>query len=73
MDFGGIALGRGIYIRKACADSVLLIAHELVHIRQYQQVGSIWSFMREYVFQCLSSSYYTAPWEVEARRDSEKA
>lgn len=69
-DISGITLGQGIYVRKIHADSLELISHELVHIRQYQHAGSIWRFMREYIYQCLTEGYYDAPWEVEARLGS---
>lgn len=66
----GITLGLGIYITVDSADSVELIAHELVHVVQYQRAGSIWAFMVEYIHQCLMTGYYDAEWEVEARRVS---
>ncbi|MBT8044102.1 MAG: hypothetical protein KJO79_04050, partial [Verrucomicrobiae bacterium] len=44
-----------------------LIAHELVHVRQYEQAGSVWRFMVDYIFQCLAYGYHDAPMEREAR------
>lgn len=69
-DIDGITLGQGIYIKKVHASSMSLIAHELVHIRQYQQAKSVWNFMCKYIYQCLSDGYYDAAWEVEARKGS---
>lgn len=71
-DVAGITLGRGIYVSRECMDSSALIAHELVHIRQYQMAGSIWKFMVEYLHQTLMCGYYDAPWEVEARSEANR-
>jgi len=69
----GITLGHGIYISDDSADSLALIAHELVHVAQYQRSGSISRFMVEYLYQCLMVGYFNADWEVEARRESVRA
>lgn len=69
-DIGGITFRHGIYVTRQYADSVSLLAHELVHVRQYEEADSIWVFMREYIRQCLVLGYYNAPYEVEARRDA---
>lgn len=66
----GITLGHGIYVSTECAHSPELIAHELVHVGQYQRAGSIWSFMVEYIHQCLLHGYFDAAWEEEARKKS---
>lgn len=71
-DVSGITLGQGIYVRNIHAGSDSLVAHELVHVRQYQEAGSVWRFMREYVRQCLAEGYFHAPLEVQARRESEQ-
>ena len=66
----GITLGRGIYVCKDYAHSTELIAHELVHVAQYQRAGSIRAFMVEYIHQCLLVGYHDAEWEKEARAKS---
>jgi len=66
----GITLGHGVYVCKDCEYSAELIAHELVHIGQYQRSGSIRAFMVEYIHQCLMVGYYDAEWEREARAES---
>ena len=68
----GITLGKGIYISVDHAEALTLITHELVHVEQYQRAGSIWSFMVEYLHQCLMVGYFDAEWEIEARNISEK-
>ena len=66
----GITLGRGIYVAEESKESLELIAHELVHVRQYHEAGSIWAFMVEYLYQCLMVGYYDAEWEKQARYES---
>lgn len=66
MEPAGITLGHGIYVTRE-ASSASLIAHELVHISQYERAGSIGKFMIEYLHQCLMYGYFDAPWEKEAR------
>ena len=66
----GITLGHGIYVSKECEHSAELIAHELVHVAQYQRAESIWAFMVEYIHQCLLVGYHDADWEKEARKES---
>ncbi len=60
----GMALGRGIYLLDR--DSRIL-RHELVHVAQYQRLGGIEPFMRQYLTECLLHGYFDAPLEVEAR------
>lgn len=69
----GITLGHGIYVASSVATSRELMAHELVHVEQYERAGSIWSFLVEYIHQCLMTGYQEARWEVEARSESAKA
>lgn len=63
----GITLGHGIYVARRASESIELMAHELVHVGQYERSGSVWSFMVEYIHQCLMWGYCDAAWEVEAR------
>ncbi|MCP5536586.1 MAG: DUF4157 domain-containing protein [Akkermansiaceae bacterium] len=66
----GITLGHGIYVARRVADATGLMAHELVHVLQYERAGSVWRFMVEYIHQCLMHGYYHAAWEIEAREQS---
>ncbi len=62
----GITLGYGIYI---CADYRRdrgLIAHECVHVGQYERCGSIENFLRDYLRECLDPGYPWGPMEQEA-------
>ena len=64
----GLTARYGIYLRKEVADDRQLIAHELTHTAQYERLGGIQPFLRRYLTECLTSGYYTAPLEEEARR-----
>lgn len=62
----GLTLGYGIFIRSDCWDDRQLIAHELVHTMQYERMGGIEPFLRQYLFECLTVGYPAAPMEQEA-------
>ena len=69
-----ITLGKTIIVRKAVADSRALMAHELVHVRQFRELGPV-RFLFRYVGSYLRgrlsgyghmASYRRIPLEVEA-------
>ena len=62
----GLTLRHGIYIRQDVADDRFLVAHELVHTRQYERLGGILPFLRQYLHECLTIGYPAAPLEQEA-------
>jgi hypothetical protein len=68
----GLTLGHGIYIvgrrrdSPACGNPVLL-SHECRHVHQYEQAGSIGTFLGEYLRQIAELGYEHAPYEVDAR------
>lgn len=68
---GGMTLNRAILIRKNLESKEVVIAHELVHVKQYQDAGSIYKFLKEYAKEVRKYGYYLAPMEVEARIKSE--
>ena len=63
----GMTLGHGIYVSDACADEPSLLIHEFVHVGQYERLGSLKSFLRQYLRECLTVGYESAPLEREAR------
>jgi hypothetical protein len=71
-DTTGMAFRYGIYIRRDVADKRLRLLHELVHVAQYERLGDMRSFIREYVTACLDYGYSQSPFEIEAREKSEK-
>ncbi len=62
----GLTLHYGIYLRAARAEDRRLVAHELVHVRQYERLGGIEPFLRKYLLECLTVGYAESPMEREA-------
>ncbi len=62
----GLALRYGIFVRSDCWRERALIAHELVHVAQYERLGGMLPFLRQYLLQCLTVGYPEAPLEQEA-------
>jgi hypothetical protein len=62
----GLTLRYGIFVRSDCWRERELIAHELVHTRQYERLGGILPFLRQYLMECLTIGYPQAPLEQEA-------
>ncbi len=62
----GLALRYGIFIRADCWRERGLIAHELAHTEQYERLGGIEPFLRQYLGECLTIGYPAAPMEQEA-------
>ncbi len=62
----GLAFGHGIFVRRDCWRDRFLIAHELVHTAQYERLGGILPFLRQYLGQCITVGYANAPLEQEA-------
>lgn len=60
----GIALGRAISV---CEAKEPILRHELVHVRQYQELGGHRAFLQRYLLECLRFGYARAPLEREAR------
>ncbi len=65
----GMTLGAGIFIARAAWRTEDLLAHELVHIAQYERLG-IEEFLRRYLSECLTVGYWNSPLEMEARQRS---
>jgi hypothetical protein len=62
----GLALRYGIFVRADCWRERGLIAHELAHTEQYERIGGIETFLRQYLGECLTIGYPAAPLEQEA-------
>ncbi len=62
----GLALRHGIFVRADCWRNRDLIAHELAHTAQYERLGGIEPFLRQYLRECLTIGYPAAPLEQEA-------
>jgi hypothetical protein len=64
---GGITFGYGIYLRNDLVEDDRLLSHELRHVHQYENAGSIAAFLAEYVRQIAVHGYEDAPLEIDAR------
>jgi len=62
----GLTLQYGIFVRANCRQDRRLLVHELVHTAQYERLGGILRFLREYLFECATLGYGQAPLEREA-------
>lgn len=62
----GMSLRYGIFISSKVELSPQLLCHELTHTLQYERCGSIYSFLKQYLFECLYHGYDQAPMEAEA-------
>jgi hypothetical protein len=54
---GGLTLGHAILVLRSQATKGNLLAHELVHVRQYEQAGSISLFLKRYVAELVQFEY----------------
>jgi hypothetical protein len=64
----GLTLQYAIFVRWDCWRERPLIAHELVHTAQYERLGGILPFLRQYLSECLTIGDANAPMELEAAR-----
>ncbi len=64
----GLTLRYGIFIRSDFWGESHLVAHELVHTLQYERLGGVIPFLRQYLHECLTIGYPEAPLEQEARK-----
>lgn len=62
----GLALRYGLLVRRDCWRDRSLIIHELVHTAQYERLGGVEPFLRQYLGECLMMGYLKAPLEQEA-------
>jgi hypothetical protein len=62
----GLTFQYGIFVRSDCWKDRHLLAHELAHTAQYERLGGIVPFLKNYIFQCATVGYREAPMEQEA-------
>jgi hypothetical protein len=61
----GLTVGYGVFVQQDCLVG-RLIAHELKHVAQFEECGSIAGFLRQYLAECNEYGYPNAPMEQEA-------
>jgi hypothetical protein len=62
----GLTARYGIFIRAHDWGDRGLIAHELAHTAQYERLGGVRPFLRQYLTECLTAGYHGASLEHEA-------
>jgi hypothetical protein len=62
----GITFGHAIFVRRPLVQDNQLLTHELVHVRQYEQAGSIAKYLPVYVHQIARFGYQNMPLEQQA-------
>ena len=62
----GLTAGHGILVHERHWRERCLIAHELVHVMQYERLGGVRPFLRAYLSECLRFGFPNAPLELEA-------
>lgn len=63
----GVTFGYGIYIRDQHWGNRRLLIHELTHTMQYERLGGIQPFLRQYLTEVFDQGYYNSPLEREAK------
>jgi hypothetical protein len=64
-EMAGLTLGHTVFIRRG-DETVRLLSHELRHVHQYEQGGSIADFLPGYLLQVVQYGYENAPYERDA-------
>ena len=62
----GLTLGYTVFIVRG-QKTLRLLSHELRHVHQYEQLGSIARFLPVYLEQIVTLGYANAPLEADAR------
>ena len=63
----GLTARYGIFIRSDYWGDRRLVAHELAHVAQYERLGGIEPFLRQYLTECLNAGYPNGELEEEAK------
>ena len=71
-DAAGLTAVYGVIVRRDCANNLRLLAHEFVHVAQYERLGRE-GFLQEYIQQIAAHGYRNAPFELEAKAKATKA
>ena len=71
-DTQGMTAMHGVIVRLGCTGNLGLLAHEFVHVKQYERLGKE-GFLREYIQQIDERGYHDAPFELEAEAKAVEA
>jgi hypothetical protein len=62
----GMALGYAILLHENAGLDRRLLVHEFAHVAQYERLGGVEGFLREYLSEIIEVGYDKAPLEAEA-------
>ena len=62
----GLTIHHGVFVRADYWRNRALILHELVHTAQYERLGGIEGFLRQYLLECATVGYNKSTLEHEA-------
>ena len=62
----GLTVQYGVFVRSDQWRNRALIVHELVHTSQYERLGGIEPFLRQYLWECTTVGYNQSAMEAEA-------
>ena len=62
----GLTIHYGVFVRADCWGDRALLVHELVHTAQYERLGGIKPFLRQYLYECATVGYSNSSMEGEA-------
>ncbi len=68
----GLPCGYGIFLQKNHQNMRALIAHELVHVRQFESFKNTQDFIKTYLRECKAKGYRGNRFEVEAYQEDSK-
>ncbi|MDW3193897.1 MAG: hypothetical protein R8G66_16105 [Cytophagales bacterium] len=68
----GTSFRYGIAVRKGWLASRTLLVHEMTHTTQYEKLGGIENFLKQYILECSTVGYLLSPMEEEARKMERK-
>jgi len=72
-DTGALTVRYGIFVRSDCSGQRQLLAHELVHVMQYERFNGFREFLQAYISEILAPPGYPhGPLEREAIRIATK-
>jgi len=71
-DTGGLTAVYGVIVHRDCAKNLRLLAHEFVHVAQYERLGRE-GFLQEYIQQIAAHGYLNAHFVLEAEAKSVEA
>jgi hypothetical protein len=62
----GLTIGHGVFVRSDYWGNRALLLHELAHTAQYERLGGIEPFLRQYLSECATVGYTNSAMESEA-------